>query len=115
MEVQPYLPVDQNLKNSRDEPLATISSTAPLQIEGGMLATGPQEATVTNRAVSDFAVKLETSNGTVTVQPGETRDAVIDLGDTGQALSVDLYPAESGTSGSAEIMFDIQSLRSKYQ
>lgn len=114
MQVQPYLPLAVNLKNSSDEPIASIYSTAPLQIEGGMLATGPQDATITNRSDSAFAISLETSTGQVTVEPGETKDIVIDLGDTGSELSVDVYPAEVGKSGFSELMFDIQSLRSKW-
>lgn len=112
---QTLLPVAYKQKDVADKSIATISSSNPLTIEGGMLATGIQFATITNRATSDYAIALDTAEGPVTIPVGETREIKIDLGETGKNLQVDLYPAENNVTGEAQLLFDIQNLRSKWQ
>ncbi|KJG37761.1 hypothetical protein UA32_12470 [Photobacterium angustum] len=111
---QTLLPVAENLKNVTDQAIATIYSSSPLTIEGGMLATGIQDATITNRATSSYPINVDTAEGPVTVSAGATKEIKIDLGDAGSVLKVDVYPANAEAEGEAELMFDIQTLKSKW-
>lgn len=112
---QIMLPVAKNLKNSSNQSIATIYSDQPLTIEGGMLATGIQTATITNRSNSKYAINIDTADGLITVNAGETKEIKIDLGDVGSRLNVDLYPAEGDITGISSLLFDIQMLKSKWQ
>ncbi|WP_196587861.1 Ig-like domain-containing protein [Aliivibrio fischeri] len=114
MDVQEYLTLNVNLKTRTDKPLATIHSNSSLEIEGGMVASGLQNAYLTNRSNSDFSVKFEIDGTLIEVAPGETKEANIDLGESGGLLEVDVFPAVSGLEGSASVMLDIPQLTSKW-
>lgn len=113
MDVQSYLGVAVKLYNEDDSPLAKIFSKYPLQIDEGMLATGIQNAYITNRSDSEISIVLVLAGGEVTVDPGETKPIQVDLGDSGDALNIEVYPA-SEIEGKASLMFDIPQLTSKY-
>lgn len=112
MELQDYLSIDQALSDSSDSPLAVVKSFSALEIEGGMLASGIQEGLINNRKNSDFPISVETVDGVVIVAPGDTKSIRVDLGE-GNPLEVAIYPAAIA-EGTAEIMFDIPQLFSKY-
>lgn len=114
MDTQYYLPININLKTKDNHPIASIYSTSPLEVEGGMLATGIQLGNITSRINSDISINIMTANGVVSVAPGETKEISIDLGDSGKPLSLDIFPSQLNEIGRAELMFDIQSLRSKW-
>lgn len=113
MDVQSYLGVAVKLYDEDDSPLAKIFSNALLQIDEGMLATGIQNAYITNRSDSEISVVLVLAGGEVTVAPGETKPIQVDLGDSGDALNIEVYPATE-VEGKASLMFDIPQLTSKY-
>ena len=114
MNLQTYLSVDTPLLTGDDKPLASIRSTKPLVMIGGMLATGLQDAYITSRSNSTISIYVRTILGDVELAPGETKSISIDLGETGSSLDVIVYPTSSEGEGSADIMFDIPQLRSKY-
>lgn len=113
MDTQPYLGVSVRLYDEEDIPLARIYSEAPLQLDEGMMATGIQQATITNRHDSDIAVKLHLGQQIIEVSPGETKPIQVDLGDTGGNLNIEVYPSTKA-AGKASLMFDIPQLTSKF-
>ncbi|MCQ1060609.1 Ig-like domain-containing protein [Photobacterium sp. ZSDE20] len=110
---QPYLPTDRPLTDSLDNPLAHIYSESPLTIEGGQLATGPQDATVTNRIDSAVTINFIAGSETITLRPGDSANVIVDLGNTGE-LSVEIFPADADIQGISGFMFDVPNLRSKW-
>ncbi|MEJ6060287.1 Ig-like domain-containing protein [Aliivibrio salmonicida] len=114
MDVQEYLTLDVNLKTRTDKPLATIHSDSSLEIDGGMVASGLQNAYLTNRSNSDFSVRFGIGEQLIEVSPGETKETQIDLGESGGLLEVDVFPAVSGVEGTASVMLDIPQLTSKW-
>ncbi|EGQ9744520.1 DUF4165 domain-containing protein [Vibrio parahaemolyticus] len=113
METQTYLGVSHRLYDENDMPLARIFSEAPLKIDEGMMATGVQNAYITNRTDSDISVKLVLDGSELEVSPGETKEIQVDLGNTGKNLSIEVYPA-TAHAGKASLMFDIPQLTSKF-
>jgi hypothetical protein len=113
METQTYLGVSHRLYDENDMPLARIFSEAPLKIDEGMMATGVQNAYITNRSDSDISVKLVLDGSELEVSPGETKEIQVDLGNTGKNLSIEVYPA-TAHAGKASLMFDIPQLTSKF-
>lgn len=114
VDTQQYLPSGSALYDGDDKSIATIYSDEVLTLESSQVATGEQEAEITNRSGSDFAIVVKGNNGLVTVEPGETKSMVVDLGSAGAKLSIEVYPAEK-KEGSAQFMFNIPSLTTIYQ
>lgn len=113
LDVQSYLPVAQNLMDADDEPIARIYTDSSLVLEGAQMATGEQLAEITVDANAGGSLNFLTNDGIVTIKPGETKEVSIDLGTTGSALSIDVYPAK-GEEGTAKFMFSIPQLSSMY-
>ncbi len=113
MDVQDYLAVSHRLLDGEDQPIARIYSVSPLMIEEGMMATGEQNAYITNRSDSEIGVKVVLADSVVEISPGETKSIVVDLGDAGGKLNIEVYPA-TVHAGEASLMFDIPQLTSKF-
>ena len=113
LDVQTYLPVAQNLLDSDDRPIARIYTDKSLVLSGAQLATGVQLAEITVDENVGGSLNFLTNEGEVSINPGETKEVSIDLGTTGGALSIDVYPAK-GEEGSAQFMFSIPQLTSMY-
>ncbi|CAH1590534.1 conserved exported hypothetical protein [Vibrio jasicida] len=113
LDVQSYLPVAQNLLDADDEPIARIYTESSLVLEGAQMATGVQLAEITVDPNAGGALNFLTTDGVVTINPGETRVVSIDLGTTGGALNIDVYPAK-GEKGTAKFMFSIPQLSSMH-
>ncbi|WP_196587860.1 Ig-like domain-containing protein [Aliivibrio fischeri] len=109
METQTYLSVSTPLLTKSDRPIAKIWSE-PLKLDDGRLATGVQVAEVTVNGSSAFGIVIND----VLVQVGETKQVEIDLGVSGSALNLPIYPSENGKEGVAKVMFEIPSISSMY-
>lgn len=108
METQTYLSVNRPLLTGSDNPIAKISSNV-LQLDDGREATGMQAAEVTLKSTASYPLIIND----VSIRPGETVRMNIDLGDAGGRLEIPVYPGESG-EGSADLLFEIPQLTSKY-
>ncbi len=113
LDVQSYLPVTTNLLDENNTPIARIYTDEALVLEGAQKATGEQLAEITVDRNAGGALSFVTSNGVVTIAPGETKEVSIDLGTAGSALNVDVYPAFN-EEGKAKFMFSIPQLSSIY-
>ncbi len=113
LDVQTYLPIAQNLLDADDAPIARIYTDSSLVLEGAQMATGEQLAEITVDPNAGGALNFLTNEGVVTINPGETVEVSIDLGTTGSALSIDVYPTK-GEEGTAKFMFSIPQLSSMY-
>lgn len=98
------LAIAQSLLDKNDKPLGVISFKGALT-DGGSQSRGPQAGYFTLRRDSAFSVMF---NGT-RVSPGETKDVVIPLDGTG-AVSLPVWPADAGVTGTASYMIDIPQL-----
>lgn len=114
MEIAPLLPVRAALRDRGDNPLVTIRAQDQLVLDNGQVATGIQEASITNRSNSDFAITIRSNTQEIEVPRGETKTLQVDLGNAGEILNVDVYPAESNKEGIAEFLFEIPQLKSIY-
>ena len=113
LDVQPYLPVAKNLQDSYDEPIARIYTENPLLLESAQFATGEQFAEITVDENAGGALSFLTTDGVVTIQPGETAEVTINLGTTGGLLNIDVFPG-FGEEATAKFMFSIPQLSSMY-
>ena len=111
---QPYLPANGvALYDVNDNAIASIYSQDVLTLDSSQVATGEQQAEITNSKDSDFTIIVKGNEGLVSVEPGATKSMTIDLGTSGGKLDVDVYPADN-TEGIAEFMFDIPTLTTIY-
>lgn len=111
---QTYLPANGiALYDVNDNAIASIYSQEILTLDSSQVATGEQQAEITNRKDSDFTIIVKGNQGIVTVEPGVTKSMTIDLGTAGGKLDVEVYPADN-TEGTAEFMFDIPTLTTIY-
>lgn len=98
------LAVAQALKTSTGEPLALLVTNS-LRKSDGALVTGIQKGVVAVRKDADFAISV---NGTV-IKPGDSANIDFNFGNS-TGLSVPIYPAVSGESGSAEFYVEFPDL-----
>lgn len=115
LDVQSTLPRYMNLKDGNDHPIARFVNKDPLTTESGMVATGTQDAYITNRKTSDFAIEIEVDGTTSTVDPGVTKNFSLDLGETGGTFEIPVYPAVDDVEGTAQVMMDIPQITSLYE
>ncbi|EEX1005974.1 DUF4165 domain-containing protein [Escherichia coli] len=99
------LAVNASLKTSDNKPLAYIQSNS-IRKKDGSLLTGNQNANLTVRRDAKFGVNL---NG-VSVNPGETKDVVINFG-TGEGILIPVFPNQSGVSGGADFMVELPQIK----
>ncbi|MDX7719431.1 Ig-like domain-containing protein [Aeromonas caviae] len=93
--------VSKSLMDANDKPLALVKFKGSLT-DGGTQSRGPQTGYITLRRDANFSVMF---NGTQ-IAPGETKDIVIPLDQTGEA-NLPVWPAEPGVDGKASFMIDI--------
>lgn len=114
VDTQQYLPANGvALYDITDHAIASIYSEDILALDSIQIATGKQEAEITNRKNSDFTIVVRGNDGLVTVAPGEIKTMIVDLGVSGSKLDVEVFPANN-TEGSAEFMFNIPTLTTIY-
>ena len=104
-----YLPVNVDLYDYQDNGIATLTSNV-LILDDGRMATGLQIAIATLKSSATMAITI---NG-VTLQPGESTQMLVDLGESGGKLNVPIHPAEKGMDGVSQILFEIPALSSMY-
>lgn len=105
-----YLPVNIPLLDEEDNSLASITSNE-LKLDDGRMATGEQKAFVSLKSSAEFAIRVDANT---TVSPGETKEIIIDLGDSGGSLNIPIYPDNPGEDGIGGVLFEIPQLKSKY-
>ncbi len=114
VDTQQYLPSNgAALYDVSDHAIASIYSEEILTLDSSQIATGKQQAEISNRKNSDFPIVVRGNDGLVTVAPGETKTMLVDLGVSGSKLDIEVYPANN-TEGSAEFMFNIPTLTTIY-
>ncbi len=72
LDVQSYLTVAENLLDADDEPIARIYTESSLVLDGAQMATGGQLAEITVDPNAGGALSFLTTDGVVTINPGET-------------------------------------------
>ena len=102
-------PIKYNLKLRDDSPIALVTSSL-LRTDSGNLATGEQSGIATLSSEAPFSIYINND----VVSPGQSKNITIDLGASGSMLNIPVYPAESGKTGKAEFMIDLQELTSIY-
>ena len=94
------LPVNQNLLDANDEPIAKITAS-DLTIEDGTPIEGAQNLVFTLRSDAKFSVVVSG----ITVNPGETKTVTVNA--KSGTINVPIFPAVSGITGKANFIAEI--------
>ena len=100
------LPVNQMLYDKSNTPMSIIKSSS-LHTNSGQLAYGGQNATFTLRSDAAFSVNIAGQ----LVAPGETIELELTLDDEAKIVQP-IFPAETGDTGKATFLLNIQQLKS---
>lgn len=111
MDTQTTLPINTEIKDAENNNITYIYSNEDLVLEDGRNATGLQDAIITVNELATYSIKVNNE----LINPGESKQLAIDLGDAGGKLNVPIIPQLAGADNEKiEVMFEIPSLKSKY-